>query len=176
MENKLKKKKRMHFYYLQNKEKIIKKSKIYAKDHPEIRKKIKKKYRLKHKEEIRKYYLKNKEKIRVYYHLKYSKESKDPTVLLKRSQTLTTYINGKIVHLHGINKRIKPLRCERCKKIVKKLAYHHWNPQKPEMGIWLCYGCHMFAERVEKHKSSSKKAKSYFKLKKEIETKYLKQT
>jgi len=66
-----------------------------------------------------------------------------------RSSTLGTTINGKHVLLRGLKKRLHPGDCELCGK-RRRLSYHHWDDTNPSIGLWLCFGCHMLAERLEK--------------------------
>ena len=52
-----------------------------------------------------------------------------------------------------ITKRPFPVggACELCGRTNgKKLDYHHWNDEKPEKGLWLCYSCHRLGELVDK--------------------------
>jgi hypothetical protein len=68
-----------------------------------------------------------------------------------RKYRLRTYINGEKVDLR-ITKRPYSQTCELCGVSESKglRAYHHWNPDKPENGMWLCTHCHIFANRMEK--------------------------
>lgn len=58
--------------------------------------------------------------------------------------------NGHYITLK-VNKRPFPQdsKCELCEKIRKRLVWHHWNDEKPELGIWICLSCHNVAEGVE---------------------------
>lgn len=62
-----------------------------------------------------------------------------------------TIINGKHVFLKTPYKRPKPalLECELCGRVPKVLGYHHWDDGDPSVGLWLCFSCHMFVERLE---------------------------
>jgi len=46
---------------------------------------------------------------------------------------------------------------------IAKLEYHHWSDEDFSKGLWLCWGCHQFAERVDKGL-----AQKYVKLKESI--------
>ena len=40
--------------------------------------------------------------------------------------------------------------CEMCgKPLEKNPRYHHWNDDKPELGIWVCAHCHFKCEIIE---------------------------
>lgn len=60
--------------------------------------------------------------------------------------------NGKPVYLRG-NKRQRPEdnKCEVCGLVRKRLEYHHWDDDNLSKGLYLCFGCHIFAERVDKN-------------------------
>lgn len=62
-----------------------------------------------------------------------------------------TVINGKHVSLKTPYKRPKPvpLECELCGWVPKVLGYHHWDDDNPSVGLWLCFSCHMFVERLD---------------------------
>jgi len=66
----------------------------------------------------------------------------------------------------GLNKRPYAGYCELCgKKQDMRLAYHHWNDNKPAMGIWMCNPCHWFVEGIER----GLQLKKYLDLKEKIE-------
>ena len=69
--------------------------------------------------------------------------------LKKYSQRLPTTINGKHIYIYGIEKRPKIENCELCGKKKKKLGYHHWMKERPNIGIWVCSYCHCFCERAD---------------------------
>lgn len=48
-------------------------------------------------------------------------------------------------------KRPKPVtgECELCGRESKRLGYHHWDNSNSSAGLWLCFVCHMFAERAD---------------------------
>ena len=49
-------------------------------------------------------------------------------------------INGKSVR---VRKRKRPNdTCEICGRVVNRLDYHHWDNNRPELGIWVCRSCH----------------------------------
>jgi len=53
--------------------------------------------------------------------------------------------------LSGLNKREYTNYCEICGKLQPmKLHYHHWNKNNPNMGMWICFSCHHFAEACDK--------------------------
>jgi IS30 family transposase len=65
-----------------------------------------------------------------------------------RNGIITTTINGVHGHYH-IKKRPYTGYCELCKKVISHLAYHHWDDEHPELGMWLCIPCHQFCEGLE---------------------------
>lgn len=47
-------------------------------------------------------------------------------------------------------KRPRPDLCELC--LVKRaVAYHHWNDDRREIGMWICRQCHTAAHWLEQH-------------------------
>ncbi len=64
---------------------------------------------------------------------------------------VSTIVDGKHVFLKTPYKRPKPVlsECELCGRIFQTLGYHHWDDDNPSIGLWLCFSCHMFAERVD---------------------------
>ena len=65
------------------------------------------------------------------------------------------------------NKRVYPTNgCELCNKIGKRLVYHHWNSNRLEHGIWICYMCHYMVHGVEQQLHTK-----YLKLKEGISNK-----
>lgn len=74
-------------------------------------------------------------------------------ILQKRRRTLLTTKGGKVIR--GLNKRPHTTYCELCSingpspGRRTRLEYHHWIPDKPELGLWLCYPHHKLAELVE---------------------------
>ena len=52
----------------------------------------------------------------------------------------------------GPNKPPRPEdnKCQICGRVCKRLAYHHWDDEHPERGIWICQPkCHDGCEFVE---------------------------
>jgi len=68
-----------------------------------------------------------------------------------------------------VKKRPKPSQCELCRRSPygkwKLLNWYHWNPEKLEIGMWLCPPCHWFVGGVER----GLKADEYIKLKIKLE-------
>uniref|UniRef100_A0A6M3IEF0 Uncharacterized protein n=1 Tax=viral metagenome TaxID=1070528 RepID=A0A6M3IEF0_9ZZZZ len=67
-----------------------------------------------------------------------------------RLHQLVTTQDGKIIYIYNITKRAYPEdeACELCGRL-KKLAYHHWNDEYPEIGIWVCQKCHWICEGLD---------------------------
>lgn len=97
----------------------------------------------------RKYYSENKEKYR-----KYQRE-------YARQYLLN--VKGKKIR---VNKRIYQEKCELCNEEKSRIEYHHWNDEKPENGLWLCFNCHRLAEVIDKF--GLEIAKKYLKLKRGV--------
>ncbi len=53
---------------------------------------------------------------------------------------------------NNLNKRLYPEdnKCELCGKVRKRLGYHHWDDERPSLGLWLGIRCHNFAEILDK--------------------------
>lgn len=53
-------------------------------------------------------------------------------------------VNGKRIKIRA-QKRPRPvsLICELCEQGPRRLGYHHWNGEKPSIGLWLCRTCHI---------------------------------
>ena len=60
-------------------------------------------------------------------------------------------INGK---LQKVIKRQRPITCEVCNRLIKRLVWHHWDDKHPEYGVWVCMFCHIIAETVDHINSS----------------------
>lgn len=62
-----------------------------------------------------------------------------------REYMRTNYIS----HIRVPKKRQRPESCEVCGRQPKRLAYHHWDDEHPEVGIWVCIFCHIIAETID---------------------------
>jgi hypothetical protein len=72
-----------------------------------------------------------------------------------------TSING-VRRSYKVQKRPRPDHCEICNKEVSHLAWHHWNDNDLDLGLWVCpYPCHGFAEGID----AGLKVKDYLKSK-----------
>lgn len=96
-------------------------------------------------------------------------------VLRKARQTRLSTKNGRVYqHLH---KRPYPDYCEWCgltKPMVtspRHLEYHHWDDNRPSIGLWLCHSCHRVAEFVDNGEYVHA-IKSYLALKDAVESHY----
>lgn len=71
----------------------------------------------------------------------------------KARRTRLTGKDGKT--WNDLKKRQRPNHCELCRRTLNdgsqpiRLEYHHWNDVYPEIGLWLCYKCHHFAEYLD---------------------------
>lgn len=72
--------------------------------------------------------------------------------------------------IRGLIKRDYPQDgyCEICHSNNKRLAYHHWNDSFPSWGIWMCAGCHLGSNFLEK----TELTKKYTELRESIEKNY----
>jgi len=116
-------KEQRHQYYLRNREKIIGHNSKYKKEHRARATELDRARRVEHPEDYRAY---NKE---------YARKN-------------TMRVNGAYVRAH---KRPYPPDecCELCRK-QRQLVYHHWDDELPELGMWICRGCHFKAEDAER--------------------------
>jgi len=78
----------------------------------------------------------------------------------RRRRCITT-TNG---HLWGTKRPYPENGCELCNRIGR-LHYHHYDDNDLRKGIWVCFLCHKFVERVEKAEGIVEK---YSKLKNEV--------
>lgn len=87
--------------------------------------------------------LKHRQKNKEHYR-KYNRE------WCRKNRLGTTKGNGHWKKLeHPKRDYPKDQKCELCKKIRKRLIYHHWIVDKPYIGIWVCLSCHHICEGVE---------------------------
>lgn len=87
-------------------------------------------------ESNRRYYQKNKDKIN-------ERKKRNKTIRLTALGTSSGMV-------HGLRKRPYPIdsKCELCNQTKTRLSYHHWD-EDLNKGIWICWYCHCFAERME---------------------------
>lgn len=52
-------------------------------------------------------------------------------------------------YLSAPYKREQPDACELCGVLVKRLGWHHWDNHNASMGLWVCFGCNVFAEAAD---------------------------
>ena len=125
----------------------------------------KKEYHQKNKEMLNKksseYYYKNREKL-IKQQCEYSKR---PDIVSRRRQCSLMTKEGT---LRGLNKRTYTGNCEICGYEKKRMSYHHWNDDKPSMGIWVCQACHWFVGGIDKGLLVDK----YIQLKQNVEKEY----
>jgi len=90
----------------------------------------------------------------------YYKKVKDETKRKKRNDEARAYqrmhylssnrLPNGAIHSKGFVKRPYTNYCELCgEQITKRMAYHHWDDLKPELGVWCCWTCHRIAEALE---------------------------
>ena len=88
-------------------------------------------------------------------------------------QRNTVLRSTKIPFIYGLKKRSYTNYCELCnRKIgieIKRLLYHHWNNDKPELGIWICLRCDKICESFENRKKQEQLINKYLNLKQIIE-------
>ena len=67
----------------------------------------------------------------------------------ENSTKVHTTINGVRARYLVEGRRLKPEKCEKCGKKRKRMGWHHWDDNDLRKGMWLCWPCHIFAERVD---------------------------
>lgn len=119
----MKTKEQRHQYYLRNRDKILKRVKEYKKQHRTRYNELEKQRRAENPE-------------------KYNLYARD---YLRKNVIRGT--NGEYIRA---KKRPYPADegCEICHK-KRQLVWHHWVKAKPELGMWICRGCHFKAEDIE---------------------------
>ena len=68
----------------------------------------------------------------------------------RRTLIVTGSTKENAVVLKGLHKRPYTGRCELCGKENTRFHYHHWDPDNPSMGIWICFVCHRLVELMDK--------------------------
>lgn len=60
--------------------------------------------------------------------------------------------DGHRVSISGLHKRPHPEErgCELCGRLNFQLHYHHWDDKNYNQGLWLCFACHDFAEKIDR--------------------------
>lgn len=103
--------------------------------------------------------------------LSYYQRNKD-RIKDKARQTKLTGKDGKT--WNDLRKRPRPHHCELCHHFHNengrpiRLEYHHWINEYPEIGLWLCYKCHHFAEYLDRS-GATMSVSIYYTLKREAE-------
>jgi hypothetical protein len=118
---------------------------------------------------MKEYFKNNKEKISLK-HDEWLKNNKDKRLAWRRKK----YLGRGDGFYKGLNKRDYSGKCEICGWIPngkKILAYHHWDDTNPSKGLWVCYVCHCFVERMDKGFLPK-----YSTLRMEVENAYTKET
>lgn len=86
-------------------------------------------------------------------------QRKKNLIKAKQRRTKLTTVNGRVIY--GLKKRPRPWHCELCGQALNKkrkpikLDYHHWIPDVPDIGIWLCNHCHHLAEFMDQDNFAS---------------------
>lgn len=114
----------------------------------------------------------NEKEVQHRYYLKHREETIERSRLrrlkpenIAKSRISNLFSKGK--YYTGLNKRPYTGYCELCgKKQDKRLCYHHWDDNKPDMGIWMCNPCHWFVEGIER----GLQLRKYLDLKEKIES------
>lgn len=74
-------------------------------------------------------------------------------ILSKRRRTLLTTRGGQVIR--GLKKRPHTIYCELCIMDHQplgrrpRLEYHHWIPNRPNIGLWLCFPHHKLVELID---------------------------
>jgi hypothetical protein len=64
--------------------------------------------------------------------------------------------------------RPRPTSCELCSREGVRLFHHHWNDDKPELGVFVCWECHKVCELVDEL-TLENISKKYLELKEDTE-------
>lgn len=151
-----------------HKEEIAAQKKEYRIAHREEEIARGRKYRVIHKKEqatyAREYYAIHKEKIAAR-NKKWRTKNKDYANRYRRNYSRQKELGTNGKRLYGLNKRLYTGSCELCGRANGRLAYHHWDDDNYNLGIWVCLPCHCFVEQAEKGIT----VENYFNLKKKVE-------
>ena len=84
-------------------------------------------------------------------HLKKYKDGRERWMEPRRKAYMKEYYQKNKSRIRiKVKKRAFRGFCELCKREIKKrLHWHHWDDEHPELGLWLCSRCHWFAGSVE---------------------------
>lgn len=77
---------------------------------------------------------------------------KDCSITRTREYGRKHIISNGNCRIFGINKKEYVNNCELCGISFDniKSAYHHWDDNFPQLGIWVCNWCHKFVEQYDK--------------------------
>jgi len=124
-------------YYLKHKEEIKAKFKAYAAEHPEIYRRQALAYYYAHREERLAYAVARKEVVNAARQIR------------RRNHEIRYGQNSKRKDIKGLNKLPYPenSQCQYCGRDTN-LQYHHWSDSNPNIGVWVCPGCHRKIEKA----------------------------
>ena len=128
-------KQKQNNYYQEHRETCIAQAKAWIEANRERHNEISRQYYHRHREERLRYYHTHREE-RIAYaklHPRYS------------SNTVIKH-NGKTI-LKNVHKPPKPFLCTLCCR-RSYLTYHHWQDDKPDIGLWICNRCHAAIHRM----------------------------
>jgi len=138
-----------HNYYLKHREEFIARAKAYREANRE-----------KQNEHARLYYHRHKEERLAYYYA----HRKERLAYAKAHPRVNRVIKHHgISILRNVNKPPKPMLCTLCGR-KSYLTYHHWQDDKPEIGLWICNPCHWAIHRMIKVGLIKASAKSQLKI------------
>ena len=70
---------------------------------------------------------------------------------IRKRVIITGSSKDSILVIRGLDKRPHTGACELCsiEDENRKLYYHHWDPDCPSVGVWVCFNCHRLAELID---------------------------
>jgi len=128
-----------HESYLKHREERIAQARTWIEANREKHNEYARQYYYRHREERRGYYQEHREE-RLAYSKAHPREYPHCQTVIKH--------NGKVI-VKNVHKPPKPLICTLCRR-RGYLTYHHWEDDKPDIGLWICNGCHAAIHRMIK--------------------------
>lgn len=128
-----------HQNYLEHREERIARSKAWIDANRERHNENARQYYHRHREERLHYYHAHKEERTAYSRAYQKLHDKHP------SHNVIKH-NGQVI-VSNVHKPPKPFLCILCSR-RSHLIYHHWEDDKPDIGLWICNRCHAAIHRM----------------------------
>lgn len=92
----------------------------------------------------------------------------------RRDHILQTHLRSNGKKWNHVEKRPYSKTCELCGRgpSYKTHAYHHWNDEAPEKGIWICSSCHMLVNMYDRMQKFPEMISKYLALRERIENEF----